>query len=381
MFSKNYFLAIATLTGTVIGAGIFALPILVNRSGVVPFLLFLAALTAIQYLFHKMYAMVILSTNGEHRIPGYVEAYGGRKYKKIVSLIALAGGYGGLLAYVILGGLYAHELLSPFWGGSVTAYTVAIFAIESVVVLFGLKAISRAEMVLASLLFLVAGVITIRCFASLEVENLSLFDWRFALLLYGPVFFSLGGDAAIPEVCRLLAKEKRKIKSAVFIGTIIPAVVTGLFVLAVVGATGDRTTPDTLIGLNRVLDGGIIYFALIFGLVNIVTSFLTSLQAVREIYWWDFKMDKTWAWFLAAIVPLGLFLAGAGNVTKVVSLTGAITGGILGLVMIVLAQAATRKPQKEPPFKMELSSTLAGALCLIFIAGLIYEVLSVFKII
>jgi tyrosine-specific transport protein len=361
------------MVGTVIGAGIFALPILVVKVGVWPFLFFLIALWALQYFFHKMYAMVILSTNGAHRIPGYVEIYGGKKYKKIVSVVCLAGGYGALLAYIILGGIFAHEILSPFIGGSIAAYSLGLFAIEAIIVLFGLKTIAKTEFFLTIILLAAAVLISWKCFNNFYLQNISLTDWRLAFLLYGPVFFSLSGDVAIPEVCRLLDKEKNKIKSAVFWGTAIPAIFTGLFVISVAAATGENTTADTLTGLNRMFNGKIIYLALIFGLVNIFTSFLTSLQAVREIYWWDFKLSPNFAWLLAAIIPLLLFLAGARNITAVVSLTGAIVGGATGIIMIFLARQAIARPQKKPPFKIKISLAASLLLSILFLAGLLYE--------
>ncbi len=381
MVSKNYISAVATVVGTVIGAGIFALPILVNRSGVLPFVFFLVVLSSVQYLYLKMYASVVLATKTEHRIPGYVEIYGGKKYKKLVSLICLVGGYGGLLAYIILVGLYAHELLGPIFGGTSFFYSVILFLVQAVIVLFGLKAISRAELALSIILVLVAGMISWKGLAHFHPDNFKLADWRYSLLLYGPVFFSLGGDSAVPEVCRLLNKEKEKIKSALLLGAVISAVITGIFVLSAVWAVGNLTTSDTLVGLNQVLDGGIIYFALIFGVINIVTSFLISLQAQREIFWWDFKMNKNMAWFLAAAVPLILFFLGVKNVTSVVSLTGAVTGGILSVIMIFLARAAFRNPQRKAPFSVKLNAVPAALLIVLFVAGFIYSVLSVFKII
>ena len=146
-------------------------------------------------------------------------------------------------------------------------------------------------------------------------------------------------------------------------------------------SSGGRTTPDTLVGLNRVLNGGIIYFALLFGVINIITSFIISLQATREIFWWDFKIGKNKAWFLAAVVPLVLFILGARNITAVVSVTGAVTGGIIGVVMIFLARSVASQPQKNAPFKISIPSFLACLLAAIFIAGLAYETLSVLKII
>jgi tyrosine-specific transport protein len=248
-FSKNYFLAVSTLVGTVIGAGIFALPLLVNMSGILPFFILIVVLGALQYFFNKIYAAIILSTKHSHRIPGYVEEYLGRKYKKIAALICLISGYGALLAYLILGGIFLHDILAPFWGGDVVIYSLALFAIESLVVLAGLKSIARAEMVMSIMLVAVVILILIVCFSNFDPANVKVAAWQFAFLLYGPVFFSLGGDAAIPEVCKLLDKERKKIKSALLWGTAIPAIITAVLVLSVNGATGAQTTADNLTGL------------------------------------------------------------------------------------------------------------------------------------
>ncbi len=378
--SKNYFFAVATLVGTIIGAGIFALPILVYSSGILTFLIILAALIGLQYFFHKMYASVILSSEGEHRIPGYVEIYFGRKYKKISSLPALIGGYGALLAYIILGGTFAYELLHSFLGGTVFFYSLAVFLLEAVVVLFGLKMIAKAEFLMSSLLVAIALVVSWKCFSNADLGNFSIFDWKYLPLLYGPVFFSIGGDVAIPEVCKLLKNEKKKIKSAIFWGTVIAGIIIALFVISVVGATGAETTADSLVGLDRVLDGKIIKFALLFGLLNIATSFFTSLQAVREVYWWDFGLDKNKAWILSVIPPILIFLLGARNLTGVVSFTGAVTGGISGIIAIYLARRAAQKPQKKgAQIKVSLSKGLSLVLSAVFVLGVIYELWQVIK--
>jgi tyrosine-specific transport protein len=379
-FPRNYFLAISTLVGTVIGAGIFALPILVNASGVWPFLIFIIIIGAFQYFFNKMYAATILATKKDHRIPGYVEEYAGKKYKRLAAFFCLVGGYGGLLAYLILGGIFLHGLLAPFWGGDLTIYSLALFVLESLVVLAGLKSIARAEMVMSVVLVAVVILIVAVCFSNFDPANIKLAAWQYAFALYGPIFFSLGGDAAIPEVCKLLDKEKNKIKSALLWGTAIPTAITAIFVLAVVGAAGSRTTADTLTGLYAIFDGKIIFLALIFGLVNIMTSFFTSLQSVRELYWWDFKLNKNLAWFLAAVVPLLLFILGIRNLTSVVSISGAVSGGVIGIIMIHLSRASSAAPQKTSPLKVRVSSAAAIGLSSFFVLGLVYELLIVFKV-
>ncbi len=376
--SKNFFFAVSTIVGTVIGAGLFSVPFVISKSGILGLLIYLPVLAVIQYFLHKMFAEVILSTEEEHRIPGYVGFYAGRKYKKVVSLFCIAGAYGSLLAYVILGGRFLYQILGPYLGGDPVIYSVVLFAVESFIVLFGIKAIAEAELFMTGFLLFVVVFLSIKSLNVVSLDNFKFVDWKFMLLPYGPIFFSVGGQAAIPEVCRLLKNEKKKIKKAIMIGTAIPPIVTLLFVFTVVGATGIHTTPDTVEGLKSVLGNGIIIFVSIFGLLGITTSFLTTTQAVREIYWWDFKMNKTLAWALACVVPLILFFLGAQDLRKVVGITGAVSGGIIGMIMVFLNMAVKDKAQKKSIIKVRVTKLLAFFLSALFIFGLSSELFGIF---
>lgn len=373
MFSKNYFYAVMTLVGTITGAGIFALPFVIAHAGYVTFLVYLPLLVAAQCLIHLLYAKVVLSTREEHRIPGYAEEYGGKKWKKVVSFFCLVGGYGSLLAYIILGGTFLHNLLGKNLGGSLMTYTVVLFAIEALIVFAGLKMFARAESFLTGALVVMFGVLTVKCLPHLSAGNFTAVNWGEILLPYGPIFFAIGGDAAIPEVCRLLSKEKEKIKSAIILGTVSSALLMAVFALAVVGVMGGRVTPDSLTGLSQYFGNGVITSALIFGVLCIVTSCLVYLQAVREIFWWDFKINKNLAWLLAVAVPLAIYLLGIKNITSVVGFTGLVSGGLLGIILILLTRAVDKNPQKKSPIKTRTSNILTLVLCSLFILGFLSE--------
>lgn len=377
--SKNYFSAVATLIGTIVGAGIFALPFIISKSGIVTLFIYLPLLVMVQYYLHKMYAEIVLSTKTEHRIPGYVEIYTGKKYKKIVALFCIAGSYGAMLAYIILGGVFLHGLLGGYFGGSPFVYSIILFSIESFIVLFGIKTIASAELFMTAFLIFVVVVITTKSSKFVVIDNYTLINWKYFLIPYGAIFFSVGGQNAIPEICRLLKKEKKNIKSAIFWGTLIPAAITLLFVTIIVGVTGSNTTPDTLVGLKQFFSNGIITFSLIFGLLSIMTSFLVTSQAIREIYWWDFKMNKTFAWVLACGVPLIFFFFGVQNLTKVVGFTGAVTGGIIGIIVIILSLIIQKKAQRKSIIKTNISKWAAFAISILFVSGLINEVIKFFN--
>ncbi len=371
--SKNYILAIATLFGAITGAGFFAVPYAIAHAGMVTFLIYLPILVVIQIFLHLLFARLILSTKTKHRLPGYVEIYAGKKYKSVVSFFSLISGYGTLLAYVILGGIFLFGLLAPHFGGSLIFYSLVLFSIEGLIVLADIKLISGAELVLNGFLIVVVVMIAIKSFFHLDVGNFLTLNWRQVLLPYGPIFFAVGGDAAIPEVCRLLSKEKQNIKGAIIWGTILPAVILLLFVLTMVGVTGANTSADTLSGLRSVFSDGVVTLALIFGVLNIFTAALVMMQAVREIFWWDFKINKNLSWAFVFALPIILYLFNFTNLTAVVSITGAVMGGILGVVLVLLFPIMEKRPEQHSVLRTSISRPWAIALCSLFILGLISE--------
>ena len=360
--------------GTIIGVGIFAMPFVINQAGVLSLFFYMAVLAMIQYFLHLLFAEAVLSTKAKHRLPGLAGRYGGEKSKKMTFIVEIVGSYGSSLAYIIVGGIFLHQLLAPYLGGSIFFYSTILFASVSLVTFFGIKMIAGTELVLTSLLAVAIGLIVWRGFGHIELANYQLINWQNIFLPYGPVFFAVGGAAAIPEVCRLLAYEKAKIKSAIFWGTYLPAALMLVFVLAVLGITGARTTPDTLTGLAAVLNDGVVIFSLIFGLLAVITSYIVVTQATAEVFEWDFKFNGKLGWLLACFIPYFLYLIGVANLTKVVSFTGAVTGGLSGIILIWLVFKIKTKPEKASVINNKLTKAGAYFLSFLFILGMVYEI-------
>jgi len=377
--SKNYLLAIATLMGTIIGVGLFAIPYIVTLSGIIPLIFYMAILAVIQNYLHLLFAEVVLSTKGSHRLPGYVEKYNGRFGKFITLIITIFSDYGAMLAYIIVGGLFLHQLLNPIFGGSLLIYASILFLFEVLIVFFGIRLIAGTEFVMTALLVLIIALIGWKGLAFIKLDNYTLVNWQNIFLPYGPIFFAISGMAAIPEVCKLLAREKGKIKSAIAWGTYLSAALMLIFILVIVGITGQNTTPDTLVGLSQIFGDGIIKIALVFGLLAIITSMICVAQASREVFWWDFKFNKNLSLALACFIPFFIYLCGLRNITKVVSLTGAISGGILGVVIIYLIFKIKKKCECDSAIKNKINKITGLALSLLFILGLAYEIWNVLR--
>ena len=372
--SKNYLLAIATLMGTVIGVGLFALPFVINQAGIMPLFIYMIGLAIIQYFLHLLFAEAVLSTNDKHRLPGFVEKYINKRSKKFAFLVEVIGAYGSILAYLIVGGLFLHQLINPYLGGSIFLYSTILFAFVSLIAFFDIKMIAGVELILTAFLVVVIGLIAWRGFGHIQLANYHLVDWRSIFLPYGPIFFAVSGGSAIPEVCRLLSFEKDKIKSAIGWGTFLAAGLMLFFVLVVLGIVGAEISPDTLASLGLILNDGVITLALIFGLLAIITSYIVIAQATEEIFEWDFKLNNKLAWFLAGFVPYFLYLIGWTDLIRVISFSGAVAGGLSGLILIWLILKIKVKPEKVSVINNKLTKPLAYFLSLLFILGMIYEI-------
>ncbi|MBU0636779.1 MAG: aromatic amino acid transport family protein [Patescibacteria group bacterium] len=375
----NYFLAIATLIGTIIGVGIFTLPFIIDQSGIIFLPIYLIVLGFIQYYLYLLFAEIILSTNNSHRLTGYVAKYSNKKTKYLTLLITTFSAYGAIIAYIIVGGLFLHQLLNPLFGQSVFFYTLILFTLESFIVLIGLKLIAKIELILTFLMIVAVGMIVWRGWDYFTFANFNIIQLQNAFLPYGPIFFAISGAVAIPGVCKLLAKNKEKIKNAIFWGNFIPLLMIFVFVITIIGISGNHITPDVLSGLGLIFQNGIMMFTLIFSLLAIITSFLTISQDLRESFWWDFKVDKTVAWVLACIVPYLLYLFGLNNLIKIVSITGALGGSAFGIILLWLIFQVKKRPDKESIINNKLNKPIVYFLSLLFILGFIYELTTIFK--
>lgn len=370
---KNYLYSIATLAGTIIGGGLFAVPLVVSKAGIIPFLIYILLLGLVQFLLHTIYAEIILSSKQKHRMPGYVGVYCGKQAKNWTLFFSIIGKHGSLLAYILLGGSFLYALLGSSLGGNLFIYTTALFVLESLIVFFGLRLIAGVELALSTLLVALIFLIGFKSVGDFELGKLVLINKDHIFLPYGPVFFAVGGQAAIPEICRLLKNQKQKIKGAIAWGTLIPVLLTIFFVIVVVGVTGENTTAEALIGLKQYFQDGVITFALIFGLITVVTSFLVISQSLREVYWWDLKINNNFSWFLACGIPFLLYLLGISNLIKIIGLTGSIVGGIFGIILILLLFRVKTVRKQTPALNNKLTIPMAIALCCMFFLGLVYE--------
>jgi len=112
--TKASFFALMTLLGVMIGAGIFGLPYVVAKAGIIPGLFYFLVLGGVVLLLHLFFGEIVLRTQGKHRLIGYAQRYLANPGKILITCSTILGISGTLLAYVILGGNFLKIIFSSF---------------------------------------------------------------------------------------------------------------------------------------------------------------------------------------------------------------------------------------------------------------------------
>src|SRR3989338_2778130 len=181
---SNYFVAVAAIMGTMIGAGILGIPYVVKQAGfgIGVFHLILVAL------------IIVLS---------------------MLYLGEIAFGiYSAALAYLIGVSESLSFLLYGHVGYSL-GLGVLFWVILSFVVYFGVGALKEAESIGIILVFVLVASIVLLFWRQVNFANLSYNNFNNVFVPFGVVLFAYLGFSIIPEVREILSGEKRAMKKAI----------------------------------------------------------------------------------------------------------------------------------------------------------------------
>ncbi len=362
--TKQFVLAVASLIGVIIGAGIFSIPYIIAQSGVLTSFFYFLLLGAVVLVLHLFFGEIVLKTKENHRLVGYTQKYLGKKAKIIVLFSTIIGGIGSLLVYIILAGKFAHFILPTIL--SEVNWSLVIWFGLSILVVFGIKTISQAEFWLNLTLFSVIAVIFFFCLPKIEMVNFSLINVDNLFLPFGVVLFSLIGLSAIPEVAHIL-KDKKQLNKVIIVASIITVSFSFLFGLIISGVTGPLTTAEPFTALANFLGRGVVILGIFFGVLAVSTSFLILANYLKNTLILDCSISKWLSLVLVCLSPIILYLAGVRNFIAVIGLVGVLVGLLEGSAIILIY-----KKINQPRIK---SKILIYSLIVVLFLGVAVQIL------
>ena len=367
--SKGFYAGLAILIGTCIGAGVLGIPYVVAKAGFLVGLGYILLIGLIIIFVNLYLGEIILRTKGKHQLPGYAEKYLGKKGKVFMQFALIFGIYSAIVAYIFGIG---ESFSFLFFGDSSYSLLIGIvFAgFMSLLLWRGLKALKRFEKWGVGIILFLLILIVILFAGKISFSNLSGFDFNYLFLPFGVVLFALMSFSAMPEI-NFVVKDKKKFKKLLILGTSVSIIFYILFALIVVGFKGLNTPEISTLALGPVF--------VVLGIFTMFTSYLALGNALRDHFKYDDIYKKKKAWFLAAIVPIFIFLFikmfEFFSFAKILSIGGVVSGGMIAVLVLLMIKKVKKKGNRKPEYSIPVNWFVIGLLSLIFIAGVVREII------
>lgn len=375
--ASSYAKGVAILIGTIIGAGVLAIPYTVYKAGFWTGIIMILGLGIALVMLHLYLGEVALRTKQKHQLTGYAEKYLGGWGKKIMFASMLVGNYGALTAYIIGSG----ATLKSIFGGQEVLYSLMLFTILSVIVYKGLKAVGKSEFYMQAVVILILVGMSVYALFFAKAENMTGFSFTKMFIPYGTIFFAFIGTSAIPEVREMLRREAKLMKKAILVGSIVPIVIYALFAIAVVAAVGPsfdglhENERIATVALGEILGEKINILGNLLATFTMTTSFLTIGLAMMWVYQYDFRIRKQTAWAITVFFPLVLALSGMTSFIKTIGVVGAVAGGIEGILIVMMHKRAKKLGERKPEYSIKHYPILSYMLIALFVLGIILTVI------
>lgn len=329
--------AVATLTGTTIGAGVLAIPYAVYNAGYWVGILYLAILGIVVTMLNLMLGEIVLRTKKNLPIPELIKLYLGRKgyLLALISLFIII--YGALTAYLRAAGDIMNNLIPA----ASFNWSVVFFAISAYFIIKGLKFVSKWEVVFVIGMFLIVATLWMKAIVAQSIDwtqfRLEPFSsFGNTIQPYGIILFSYFGVIAIPQMKAIFSKQNyNQLESAIKISNLIIIFIYSVFISLLIGVTGQNIDPLAIVSLGNALGGQALLIISIFALLAIITTFISMGLAMIESYTNFTKIKRNIAVILTVFPPISLLLLDWAQFNTLIQYAGGVGVSILAILIVL----------------------------------------------
>ncbi len=317
---RRVLLAVSMFAGTIIGAGVFSLPYILSKTGMLLGGALLLLFSAFYAVIYRRYADVYHQFHGEeqnHRFVYLSERLLSPAAAGTAAFVVIAELFFTLAAYIILSASFAGLLGVPqhiawfvFWAIGSTL----LFARARMLGIF--EFLGTLGIIAIGVLFVV-----LRGTASLPLFPANTPTLPEVLSFFGVLVFMLSGRPAVPEAYKFFSG-KRMPWNVLVLGVAVPLVFYVFFGVGVLHLTAYPAT-DTVSGLVA-LPPLVTCLIGILGLLTLLTSYLTIGDNAKDILEDDVFHEKTHAVTLTLFLPLLLVMFGLREFITVIGVAGGI---------------------------------------------------------
>ncbi len=156
---KNIILPASLLAGTIIGAGVFALPFVFKEAGIVTGLFYLGFFSVCFTIIHLMYAEIILKTEGAHRFSGYAKIYLGNWGFWSAILMTIIGMILVLTIYLILSISFTNLIIPVQFNIFDSSKLLIFWLFGSAAIFLGIRQMAFWEFLITSSIVIIILII------------------------------------------------------------------------------------------------------------------------------------------------------------------------------------------------------------------------------
>ncbi len=369
-FIKRNLKAISLIVGTIVGGGIFGLPYAIEKSGFVLGTSIMIAISGISTLILLLLGEVALRTKKVLQVVGLAEKYVGKKAKWIMLFIQLVTIYGALLSYLIGIGRAANAIT----GINEKVASTLFFVIAAPIIYFGIKAIEKSNSFLTVLKIAFIIAISIVLLPKINVKNLQKIDYKNILFPYGIMMFAFMGYSCIPNLERMMEKNKKEMKKVIIVSMAIITLIYLLFSIAFVGVYGENVKDIATASIK----GKLSIFANILTIITLSTPFLLLGWALKDIFIFDYNLPKPIPWLLAVFPPFIFYLISNTTFVTALNVSGAIAGSLSYFLIAAIVLKSEKVREEKPPYVIKNKKVILAMILIFSTIGFIYTLLSLF---
>ncbi len=365
--NKNFLFAVMILAGTILGAGIFSLPYVVSRVGLVLGAGYLVFFSLVYFLVHRFYGESLMTAPPGHNFLYFLRESMGEWAWRISSAIIIAEFLLILTVYLIL----APTFGTLIFGANGTIVLMTFWILGSLFIFFRLNVLGWTEFfgVAAILVF----TFLIFSFGRVALGGAALpggLGLTSLFLPLGPLLFALAGRSAMAQVVEKerAAQEVGKpfsIAKVAFWGTFIAAAVYFIFVLGILRLT-PNPAPDTLSGLGGLPPVVLVVLGVI-GLLAIWKSYIVIGLNTKEMLEMDLKVSKFWGGLAVVALPVVFYLIGLNSFLSVIGLIGSLFLAFDSALVVHIWRRLVPQSKWRP---------VSWLLYAVFLAAAIFEIIS-----
>ena len=376
---KNILLPASILSGSIIGAGIFSLPFVFNKFGLLAGFISLIVFAFIYALIYFIYADVVLRTEGEHRFVGYSKIYLGKPGFVASIFVGLVQMLLVLTVYLIL----APNFTQLIFGGSYLAHFLFFWLVGSLMTLFNTRKIAWFEFLIVSGIVFIIFLVFFFGVNNADISFMRNFNFNMdSLGVLGAVIFALAGVMVIPEVVAYFKESSsplKYIKRSLLLGSFLPALAYIAFVLGILGLS-KSVSPDSISGLVGHAPGWLMALLGCLGFLSLASSYVLVSLNTRHIFEYDFSLPANLSKALVIFIPPVFYFLGITGFTEAVSFTGSFFIPLEIILLILIWIKANKLRPTNDFFDSRVTKSTLPFLLAVFLTVLIYAIIKLINL-